>query len=197
MEFINLDLYNTNGGVYMITNRINNKFYIGSTNNFHRRFVEHTQSLRNKKSQSIVLQRAIDKYGLDNFGFMILDICNDLSKDNLLNREQLYLDKLKPQYNTNPNATKVDSIRSKEAIEKQRISIKKYFEGLGNKSHGHMNPVLVTNESGETIYEFRSFQQAIKELSVSRQFLENRLNGIPCKIPKYRGYKFYQNEKNT
>lgn len=190
MEFINLDLYNSNGGVYMIINKINNKFYVGSTNNFYRRYEEHKQSLRNKKSQSIVLQRAINKYGLESFGYMILDICKDLSKDTLLNREQLYLDKLKPQYNTMPNATKAGSTRSQEAIDKQKASIKKYFENL-SISHGNMSPIIVTNESGEILYEFRSFQAAIKELKVSRQFLENRLKGITCKIPKYKQFKFY------
>lgn len=82
------------GGIYQIRNVINNKVYLGSTRNFYNRRKEHNSLLVNKCHHSYILQRAINKYGIDNFIFEIVSIINDL--DTLLDVEQEYLDQLKP-----------------------------------------------------------------------------------------------------
>ena len=64
-------------GVYTITNIINGKLYLGSTKvSFKERWRHHIKALKGGKHHSIKLQRAVDKYGLDNFKFEILDICD-------------------------------------------------------------------------------------------------------------------------
>lgn len=80
-------------GVYKILNKTTGKFYIGSSNNVKRRWKEHINDLNKNKSHSIYLQRAWNKYGEDNFTFEILEECKI---ENQLEKEQIYLDKLKP-----------------------------------------------------------------------------------------------------
>lgn len=78
-------------GIYKITNILNNKIYIGSSNNIEERLINHKSMLRNNSHTSIHLQRAYNKSNIDNFKFEILEEC-DLG---LLNeREQYYLDTL-------------------------------------------------------------------------------------------------------
>ena len=59
-------------GIYLITNKINGKQYVGQSGNINRRFLEH--SYKGKESR-IPLDVAIKKYGKDNFKFEILEEC--------------------------------------------------------------------------------------------------------------------------
>jgi len=55
--------------IYKITNKINNKIYIGQTNNPERRFSEH---ITGSDQSCSLIHRAIVKYGSKNFTFEIL-----------------------------------------------------------------------------------------------------------------------------
>lgn len=65
--------------IYKITNLINNKVYIGQTNDFTRRMREHKNKMYGNCSK--VLYDAINKYGWDNFTMeMIEDYCENYSE---------------------------------------------------------------------------------------------------------------------
>ena len=64
-------------GIYTITNIINNKIYIGYTNNFIRRKNDHFSYLKRNVHKNIHLQKAYNKYGRDNFIFEILEECEE------------------------------------------------------------------------------------------------------------------------
>jgi group I intron endonuclease len=87
-----------NTGIYQILNLITNKFYIGSTSKkgFKSRWWQHKSSLKNNINHSIKLQRSWNKYGESNFVFKILEEC---LPEKCIEREQYYLDTLKPEYN--------------------------------------------------------------------------------------------------
>lgn len=59
-------------GIYKITNKLNNKAYIGQSNNIERRFKEHQTK---GASSRIPLDIAIQKYGKDNFLYEVLEEC--------------------------------------------------------------------------------------------------------------------------
>lgn len=83
-------------GIYEIRNLIDNKIYIGSARNLNKRKNQHLRSLETKRHHNILLQRAYNKYGKENFVFKILLYCDI---DNLLLYEQICIDKFKPEYN--------------------------------------------------------------------------------------------------
>lgn len=109
-------------GIYKIKNIITGKFYIGSSLEIKQRWQRHLKDLENNKHHSIILQRAWNKYGKENFIFEILEEC---SIENLLILEQEYLDNYLPVYNICPNAGnsygRKDSIETK--MKKRKIAL--------------------------------------------------------------------------
>jgi excinuclease UvrABC nuclease subunit len=83
-------------GIYKITNQINNKFYIGSSKDLSRRKKDHFRLLKKGVNHSVLLQRAVNKYGIDNFIFEIIVEC---SQELLFTIEQKLVDDLSPEYN--------------------------------------------------------------------------------------------------
>ncbi len=85
-------------GIYSITNLINHKTYIGSSNNLNRRKRQHYWDLENKKHDNPYLQKAYDKYGKKNLRWEILEYIERIDNEEelktlLLKSEQLYLDR--------------------------------------------------------------------------------------------------------
>lgn len=83
-------------GIYKITNIITNDFYIGSAVKLSRRIYRHRNELKNNKHSNIILQRVVNKYGINNFIVECLEFCE---KEDLLIREQYFIDTLHPKYN--------------------------------------------------------------------------------------------------
>ncbi len=78
-------------GVYKITNKINGKVYIGSTNHIHRRRTQNFNRLKNGIHNSFKLQKDYDLYGLDAFEFDVIE--RHVNNEILLDREQFFIDK--------------------------------------------------------------------------------------------------------
>ena len=89
-------------GIYKIVNKLNNKYYLGSSKDFHVRKLKHFNELRKGKHHNIYLQRAFNKYGEENFEFVIVEEC-----ENTFEREQELLNELnlKLCYNVSLSAT--------------------------------------------------------------------------------------------
>ena len=85
------------GYIYKIQNILNGKCYIGSTINIDERKKYHFWQLKNNRHHSIVLQRAYNKYGIDNFLF---EVIKEVDYENILDKEQSLID-LKGDYNSN------------------------------------------------------------------------------------------------
>jgi len=113
-------------GVYQITNTSNGNFYVGSSVNIYKRWKDHSRSLNRGNHHSDYLQNAWNKYGEENFKFEIIEEVLDKSK--LIEREQYYLDTLKPEYNICPQAGKNTSgaafYKNKEYQKRKNEAIK-------------------------------------------------------------------------
>lgn len=83
-------------GIYKITNLVTNDFYIGSAVKLSRRIYRHRSELKNNTHSNLILQRAVNKYGMDNFIVECLEFCQ---KESLIVREQYFVDCLAPKYN--------------------------------------------------------------------------------------------------
>lgn len=77
-------------GIYLITNKINGKNYIGQSIDIARRWRQHREAVSYGQTP---LYKAIRKYGIENFDFCILEEC---SKEELNDKEIQYIE----QYNS-------------------------------------------------------------------------------------------------
>lgn len=127
------------GIIYLITNIVNNKSYIGQTiRSFKKRWYEHC-----KENKCSVLSMAIQKYSSEKFTYKILINCDN---DELNDYEKQYI----KEYNTLvPNGYNIQSggalgrIHCDESREKMRQS------KLGDKNHNFGKPR--TNECKKNI----------------------------------------------
>jgi group I intron endonuclease len=114
------------GVVYKITNNIDGKFYIGSTNNLIKRYYTHIYDIRSGRNTCVKLIRAVNKHGEDNFKFEIVCEC---STNEILKTEQQYIDNLDPHYNIAKIAGSNLGIKRTEAVKfKKSISQKENWK---------------------------------------------------------------------
>jgi len=90
-------------GIYVIENKTNGKYYLGSSIDINSRWHDHRKHLRGGYHHSIALQRAWDKYGEDSFEFKILEETTE--PENILKIEQTYLDDFPCHYNSSRMAS--------------------------------------------------------------------------------------------
>lgn len=84
-------------GIYKIVNITSQHFYVGSAVNLLRRKTDHFRHLKAQTHKNDHLQRAYDLYGSNAFVFIVIEHVEN--PENLLEREQHYIDNLDPQYN--------------------------------------------------------------------------------------------------
>jgi group I intron endonuclease len=88
--------FKNKSGIYIIKTKINNRVYIGSAINLYNRKHTHLTHLKQNKHCNAKLQRFVNKYGIKNIYFECVEFCE---KENLIKREQFYIDNLNPFYN--------------------------------------------------------------------------------------------------
>lgn len=115
-------------GIYKIANKITGDFYIGSAVNLNKRFISHKSRMRTHKHGNKYLQNVYDKYGLKNLEFIIIEKVSN----NLIKREQHYIDTLNPKYNLRRTAESNIGIRFGPMAEETKLKI-----SLSNKGHRH------------------------------------------------------------
>ena len=91
------------GKIYLITNDINSKVYVGQTiQSLNKRFNGHCCYSKSDKSNNMYIKRAIHKYGRDKFHISLLEEC---PTEELNNREKYWID-FYESYNSGYNLTK-------------------------------------------------------------------------------------------
>lgn len=80
----------------MFFNLVNGKMYIGSSIHLEKRFRAHLSEINSAK---LHLHKALKKYGLNKFAFLILQFCEPVEFV-CLGLEQNFIDMYKPTYNT-------------------------------------------------------------------------------------------------
>ncbi len=115
-------------GIYQILCTTTNEIYIGSSINIASRKAGHLYCLRNNRHPNPILQSKYNFYGEKCFTFSILEVC---IKSNLLEREQFYLDSLKPKLNCNMIAGRPPKM---EWTKESRDKMSKSKKGIPHKN---------------------------------------------------------------
>jgi len=172
-------------GIYQIRNKVNGKSYIGSSTRLNKRWKRHLTDLKCNVHHSLALQRAFHKYGYDNFEFIILENCEE---NLLLEREQYYLDNLKPEYNICSIAGNCLGIKqSEETKEKRKLSNSKYWDSVGRK---HKDKIKVIREQNFLIKQQREQRniQIVEDLKsgIRQDVIAEKYNLSPSVITQLK-----------
>jgi group I intron endonuclease len=176
-------------GIYIITNIVNNKKYIGSSLDYRQRIRQHKYSLRKNSHYNKHLQSSFNKYGEKNFKFELLELT-----DNLIEREtfHIYNQKvLNPLFGYN-KATIIESTsgykmseysRKKMSIAKkgvkmhintQKALIKANKERIYNTSHLRIKEVInkVSKANMKSVLQYDLLGNFIKEWDSVKEISE-------------------------
>lgn len=135
--------------IYKIQNKVNNKVYIGSTNNFKSRISTHKRELKNNKHHSKKLQNSYNFYGVRGFVFEVLeDLTGVVTREELYDVELKYIEKYnsnKEGYNctdwTNPRGRFLPTNKALQAIAKDKKSFYFYKEKLEDILNTYTNKI--------------------------------------------------------
>lgn len=117
-------------GIYKVVCMLNGRFYVGSTHNFYERWINHKKLLRKNKHHSVYMQRAWNKYGETAFSFEIIEL---VDLEQLLIREQFWLDTLSPFGNKGFNTSRMasgTSVKDRKLTDEHKAKISASHIGI-------------------------------------------------------------------
>lgn len=125
-------------GIYMLYNRINNHFYIGSSINISGRMKNYlnTKFLKLKRNANMPISKALLKYGYDNFSLIIIEYSPECY---LMVKESFWIKSLKPYYNVLTDAYRSTGYKHTEEIKK-----KMRIKAMG-RLHSNFTKKLISN----------------------------------------------------
>lgn len=173
-------------GIYKITFIGTERVYIGSSFKLKTRRSTHLTELRANRHHSIKLQNAYNKYGEDNFIFEVLEELDNLTRDELFQREQYYMENyssFKDGYNMSPNAWTM----VKQWTDEDKLVKSEAMTGEGNhffgKTHSGETKRKLSENAKQRIGEKNPFYGK-KHSEETKDKLRNRpvYNKVSCYI---------------
>lgn len=111
-------------GIYLIKSACTNKQYVGSSSSIRNRCRVHLADLK-KSKHNPYFQQHFNTYGEIDLLFYVLEFC---TKENLVAREQYWMDKLHPELNASKYAFSCQGVKlNKDAVKRRTIKILKFF----------------------------------------------------------------------
>ena len=167
-------------GIYIITNLVNDKVYIGRSIDVNLRLKGHLNHLKNNKHHNTHLQRAFNKHGVENFTFELLE---EYEPEFLCSMENWWCNMLNShdrEHGYNIELTSPYGFIKMAEESKKRLSNSK--KGSENKSS--WVSILQYDLNGNFIREWESITKASKELNVLHQGIMSCLK-ISGMLPWY------------
>lgn len=161
-------------GVYKITNKITGEFYIGSSSNIKERWGCHKSISTWKYNPGMLLYIAFQQYGLDNFDFEIIEQTDDIK-----NREQYFIDLLRPAYNT-IRASGHDLDKNKASNRKANKKYRKSEKGK-SKYNIYQKEYMLKWHNRICLYEGKE----IKLQTLAQRFRKDNIPNPTAEAKKY------------
>jgi group I intron endonuclease len=204
-------------GIYVITNDIDARVYIGSATSFKQRYAVHKKKITHNEGCNPKLKNFANKYGIEHLTFSAVHACE---KEDLLKVEQLYLDIFQPFDDNGFNiARKAGSPIGYKHTQEEKDKMKgrpgprwdeehlKYFsdikkgkkmkESVKAKLRGHYieqtKPVMVYDRNG-FIAEYPSAMEIEMQMEIPKMLIKNSLHN---KSKTVKGYVFIYKENVT
>ena len=164
-------------GIYRIQSRLKpGSIYIGSTSNIKQRWKLHLSELKRNIHKNNKLQNHFNKYGEDDLIFIIIEPC---FPQFLIDREQYYIDSLKPFFNICLRANNTFGVkRSKET--RKKISDAVRLRVISEETKKKMSERMKGNQ-----------------WNLGRKLTDEHKEKIGKSGGKNKGYKFSQSWKNN
>lgn len=158
------------GFIYIITNTVNNKVYVGQTiRSLEERWREHCRTKCHKGELNMLIKKAIQKYGRENFNITELEKC----KIEELNEKEVYYINLYNSYKEGYNMTKGGTSGTK--------------------------PLKLTKEQQESCLELYklgfSLREIAKEFNVDKATIKHIVELSNLSIRATRTYKLSQEDR--
>lgn len=168
-------------GIYKIQSLLEpEKFYIGSSVNVQSRKRQHFSSLKLNKYRNTYMQNYYNKYGKNNFLFLVIEECD---KESLIVREQFYLDSLKPVFNSKPLADSNCGIVFSNDVRKNMSNAQRLWRKGKDLStaltSNNVTRIIELKEEGFTN------EYVAKSLGISKTSVSNALTGKTKNAVKY------------
>jgi len=162
-------------GVYTIANLITNKIYVGSTSvSFYERWRAHLKDLKRNKHHSKKLQNSVNKYGLINFKFEILEITNPEFSSST---EKYWFDLLNPiKFGYNVSYSTTGGCLGYKLKKEHKLILSKI-----NKGNKRRKGVLHSDETKKQIKEsvkkfYEKNTERVNEIKLQRKKMRIKLN---------------------
>lgn len=198
-------------GVYRWTNLLNGNSYVGSSVNLAKRFtLYYSLTYLQKQAKNSIICRALLKNGHSNFSLDILEYCEPKV---VIEREQYYIDTLKPEYNilkragstlgykhTEETLAKLRGrVFSPETIEKMKNKVftEEHRKNLGIAMKAAVSEfnvatkgvkVVVFNTETKTLVEYLSIRSAANALGAHMETIRRCIKANKLYMGKYSIY---------
>lgn len=200
-------------GIYKIVNKVNGKYYVGSSNDIQLRWRKHKSDLNNQNHVNEHLQHSWNKYGSNNFEFSIVE---ELSKEKLMEVEQKHLDVVNKEknrcYNLSFIADRIEmtsetlkkiingnkgKVRSQETKKKIKLATTGINNPMFSKSHSEKSKQKMSQHRLKRNYTLVSpTNQTVQIKNLKKFCKDNNLNeggmyGVyKGRYKHYKGWKF-------
>ncbi|MGF9774798.1 GIY-YIG nuclease family protein [Priestia aryabhattai] len=131
------------GFIYVITNKINGKKYIGQAKDYRKRRREHRNDLKGKRHHNKHLQRAWDKYGENSFTFEVIAVVRCSMLDDAEIHYIAHFNSFEQGYN---RTTGGDGARGYKHTKESKAKLRQANQGENNPN------TLLTDEQREIVY---------------------------------------------
>lgn len=108
--------YKRKSGIYKLIHQKRLIIYIGSATCIYTRLHNHYSQLKKGIHDNKILQAIYNRHGNDNLKWEVVELC---PKEQLIQREQFYIDSLKPEINICKNAQNTFGYRHSEEMKKK------------------------------------------------------------------------------